>query len=806
MVEKNFPQAIYGEILAEIESLLHALSNSGEDSKFDEYRQDAINKLDGVKNEVIENIKSLEENSEWDTFTVAFYGETNAGKSTLIESLRILLKEKKKLEEHQIFRDKELELEGLIQKVDEWRESICSLENELENSIAKFQVRINHIKEQFEQERHTANVQVAEYEELIKQYIIEDDEVSEKLVTFSIQRNILNRAILDKMLTSTWSMVKSWFHRLDEQKEIESLGYKIEKSKKEIDRIQLSINNYQQSINEVNLKIESNNKDYNLQYSELLKHITNLKQQKEHKIKLIENQINSMQNQQDGLIIELEKLSDGAIVGDGRSDFTQEVGDYHFLIGDKKFVILDLPGIEGKEEIVQSSIDRAVEKAHVIFYVSKKPTPPQKGDNENLGTIEKISRQLSKQSEVYFIYNKPVRNPRQLKKPLIDQDDENGLLVVDEVLSAAFNENYVSHRSLSAYPAFLALGNFYSGKYFKDRGKFTEKFEGATHILELSQILQFADWMTGQLVDNVKDKIAKSNYKKIKVTLDITVSEIGEIHTAFKNLEKTLQTNYKSTSNKLDDVGEVYSRNIINSRHQATTDLKNSVRKKIYEDIDKEISNEEFEKKMKIRVEEGIVEYANSLNEKIDRSGKEFTSSVVDILSTYQRYVNELVDKYANSINFTFDFKPQINIKKNINIKAIAIDTIANVISIVYGILNATNPIGWVVIGLSALTILFDVYKKFRAFIDKDFRKSQQRKSANENIDKVIENIENQLDEQLLGVRGEIIEGIAVIKEKLMQSVIQIETMSAIFLSAKNDMNQLSLKVVKEEGEQYGNN
>ncbi|BDP78945.1 hypothetical protein EfmAA242_31730 (plasmid) [Enterococcus faecium] len=40
MVEKNFPQAIYGEILAEIESLLHALSNSGEDSKFDN-----INKL-----------------------------------------------------------------------------------------------------------------------------------------------------------------------------------------------------------------------------------------------------------------------------------------------------------------------------------------------------------------------------------------------------------------------------------------------------------------------------------------------------------------------------------------------------------------------------------------------------------------------------------------------------------------------------------------------------------------------------------------------------------------------------------------
>ena len=58
MVEKNFPQAIYGEILAEIESLLHALSNSGEDSKFDEYRQDAINKLDGVKGIGIGRINS----------------------------------------------------------------------------------------------------------------------------------------------------------------------------------------------------------------------------------------------------------------------------------------------------------------------------------------------------------------------------------------------------------------------------------------------------------------------------------------------------------------------------------------------------------------------------------------------------------------------------------------------------------------------------------------------------------------------------------------------------------------------------
>lgn len=78
-------------------------------------------------------------------------------------------------------------------------------------------------------------------------------------------------------------------------------------------------------------------------------------------MKQIENQINSIQKKQSNLSAELEKLSDGAIVGDGRSDFTQEVEAYQFSLADKNFVILDLPGIEGKEEIVSSSINRAVE-------------------------------------------------------------------------------------------------------------------------------------------------------------------------------------------------------------------------------------------------------------------------------------------------------------------------------------------------------------------------------------------------------------------------------------------------------------
>lgn len=38
-------------------------------------------------------IEYLEKHADWKTFTVAFFGETNAGKSTIIESLRIIMDE-----------------------------------------------------------------------------------------------------------------------------------------------------------------------------------------------------------------------------------------------------------------------------------------------------------------------------------------------------------------------------------------------------------------------------------------------------------------------------------------------------------------------------------------------------------------------------------------------------------------------------------------------------------------------------------------------------------------------------------------
>ncbi|PWR21096.1 hypothetical protein DKG74_13900 [Zavarzinia aquatilis] len=58
----------------------------------------------------------LGQNAEWDKFTIAFFGETNAGKSTILESLRIMFDEELR---QQLLRDNKGTIVGYEQALDD---------------------------------------------------------------------------------------------------------------------------------------------------------------------------------------------------------------------------------------------------------------------------------------------------------------------------------------------------------------------------------------------------------------------------------------------------------------------------------------------------------------------------------------------------------------------------------------------------------------------------------------------------------------------------------------------------------------
>ena len=63
---------------------------------------------------------------------------------------------------------------------------------------------------------------------------------------------------------------------------------------------------------------------------------------------------------------------DGTIIGTGRSDYTTDSTTYNLIVKDKKFALIDIPGIEGDESAFETIIKRSLERAHIIFYVRRK--------------------------------------------------------------------------------------------------------------------------------------------------------------------------------------------------------------------------------------------------------------------------------------------------------------------------------------------------------------------------------------------------------------------------------------------------
>jgi len=96
-------QGLYTELTLEVMLILRRLEDLNDDPGASGVRASISAILDPLRLDIGQRIAELEEHAEWGTFTVAFYGETNAGKSTVIETLRILLDEPSKVQERRLF-------------------------------------------------------------------------------------------------------------------------------------------------------------------------------------------------------------------------------------------------------------------------------------------------------------------------------------------------------------------------------------------------------------------------------------------------------------------------------------------------------------------------------------------------------------------------------------------------------------------------------------------------------------------------------------------------------------------------------
>lgn len=186
---KNKIAEIYKKVQFNIDDLIGNIKISRTIKLNNEDSQSAlIKQLSCIGIKTKEELESLEKHSNWDKFTIAFYGETNAGKSTLIEALRLFFRESSKLEEQAKFKQIQQE-KGLTQEAfDAIEAGIKKLDDELKN----IEEKIKYSEQESETKRKILYDEVLNSDKEIDNIINkEEKELVCKQERLVFERNIL---------------------------------------------------------------------------------------------------------------------------------------------------------------------------------------------------------------------------------------------------------------------------------------------------------------------------------------------------------------------------------------------------------------------------------------------------------------------------------------------------------------------------------------------------------------------------------------------------------------------------------------
>ncbi|GAA8147050.1 hypothetical protein NP05227_03250 [Helicobacter pylori] len=207
--------------------------------------------------------------------------------------------------------------------------------------------------------------------------------------------------------------------------------------------------------------------------------------------------------------------------------------------------------------------------------------------------------------------------------------------------------------------------------------------------------------------------------------------------------------------------------------------------------IDDDIENDEFKAMFDYELQKGI----EKLRENIKRHFNECKESFIeemkkDIEQFEERIKDSLIMLDRINIDSGFDFG--FNIDSGIN----KIGLFSSIGGLgLLGIFNAWNPMGWFALTAGIITGLVGIARSIWNFFSSRYKKSQQRKEMNKNLDKacekITENVRNQIESGKKGT-SEMIENL---KDRLNDLIVCYERMREGLIKAGEDLWHLDNRI-----------
>ncbi|PTQ70304.1 DUF726 domain-containing protein [Pseudomonas sp. GV071] len=670
-LELKTPADIYQRVKDELTRIAESVQAPSTDAKLNKGLEEAREVLSKQQETLQTLLDALEKNAEWQTFTIAVYGETGAGKSTLIETLRILLKEPTKVDHQQAFRT--LQSQYLLSEA-----NLQSLQQTMEQTDA----------------------QLAE----LAQQLHATTEHHDQLHSDALNAVVGLRALIaERKETATlWQKLIRLFKPLPELAQLAL-------AEQQLPVIVAARESAVEPLRAQHGEIEVGK-------HELTQQLTQLTQESQGHLKMLDAQ------------------ADGKIIGDGRADFTRHTQRYDMTLNGQSFALLDVPGIEGNEGLVVSQIDKAVQTAHAVLYVTNQAAPPQTGDEHHKGTLEKIKDHLGAQTEVWTIFNKKITNPKHslADRKLVSDDEIAGLQGLNEKMREQLGEHYRDVVSLSALPAFLASTDHFApnSDNASRRSRMLATFD-AEELLEKTQLRAFLYLLNSKVLDGSEGKITRANFHKAKDALDQTIAVLDGLKDNVSNLLEDLSLAGKSAKVQLTGSFKSLKKRLEASGGTEIELFLSKLRDAMYKRIDAGIGNDELQQAFINTVELQEKKLSTRISAAIAPEIERFQNDAKDILSSFEAQARELTSLYATLGNTKlagkFDLK--INIESGIKVAPLLMGLAGTIAGVVF-----SGGASLLLLAPALAGLALSALKAVRGWIDSDYKKAQQRAAIETNL------------------------------------------------------------------------
>ncbi|MFX9083897.1 hypothetical protein ABTN62_12540, partial [Acinetobacter baumannii] len=201
--------------------------------------------------------------------------------------------------------------------------------------------------QKLEDYQKTLNAIKHEHEEQISDQSLLNEQ---KLETFNSQIVFLKDSIqYTKKNMPWWLKIVYIFKRFEEEKKIGLIELELIKQKAQLDT---ELKLLKQKIEKEYASKQVYLATLQDEYDATKKTISSIVLQLENEKKILEQKLHQFEKN----LEKLRAFEDGQIMGDGRSDFTRESKEFLFDIKGIQVKLIDVPGIEGDEKLVENEV------------------------------------------------------------------------------------------------------------------------------------------------------------------------------------------------------------------------------------------------------------------------------------------------------------------------------------------------------------------------------------------------------------------------------------------------------------------